>query len=99
MSGPDHLSKGEIAKDAIQAGAEAAATAVGEVATILTRAVGEVAAAVGGFATEVFEIRDSSRRALAEHGGAGGATEIELDDEIDHEPGEPDAPAGGPTGS
>lgn len=67
MSGRDHLSKGEIAKDAIQAGAEAAATTVGEVATILTRAVGDVAAAVGGFATEVFEIRDSSRRALAEH--------------------------------
>lgn len=68
MTGPDHLSKGEIAKDAIQAGAEAAATAVGEVATILTKAVGDVAAAVGGLATEIFEIRDSSRRALAEHG-------------------------------
>lgn len=67
MSGRDHLSKGEIAKDAIQAGAEAAANTVGEVATILTKAVGDVAAAVGGFATEVFEIRDSSRRALAEH--------------------------------
>ena len=67
MSGRDHLSKGEIAKDAIQAGAEAAASTVGEVATILTKAVGDVAAAVGGFATEVFEIRDSSRRALAEH--------------------------------
>ena len=75
MSGRDHLSKGEIAKDAIQAGAEAAATTVGEVATILTKAVGEVAAAVGGFATEVFEIRDSSRRALAEH-GAGGPAEV-----------------------
>ncbi len=68
MSGRDHLSKGEIAKDAVQAGAEAAAHTVGEVATILTKAVGEVAAAVGGFATEIFEIRDSSRRALAEHG-------------------------------
>jgi hypothetical protein len=68
MSGRDHLSRGEIAKDAIQAGAEAAASTVGEVATILTKAVGDVAAAVGGFATEVFEIRDSSRRALAEHG-------------------------------
>jgi hypothetical protein len=66
--GRDHLSKGEIAKDAIQAGAEAAAQTVGEVATILTRALGEVATAVGGFATEVFEIRDASRRALEEHG-------------------------------
>lgn len=67
MSGRDHLSKGEIAKDAVQAGAEAAAQTVGEVASILTKAVGDVAAAVGGFATEIFEIRDSSRRALAEH--------------------------------
>lgn len=72
MTGRDHLSKGEIAKDAVQAGAEAAANAVGEVATILTRAVGDVAAAVGGLATEIFEIRDSSRRALAEHAEPGG---------------------------
>lgn len=71
MSGRDHLSKGEIAKDAVQAGAEAAAQTVGEVASILTKAVGDVAAAVGGFATEIFEIRDSSRRALAEHGADG----------------------------
>ncbi len=92
MSGRDHLSKGEIAKDAIQAGAEAAATAVGEVATILTRAVGDVAAAVGGFATEVFEIRDSSRRALAEHAlgeaaddqaSAAGAPQAPAAEEID----------------
>lgn len=82
MSGRDHLSKGEIAKDAIQAGAEAAATTVGEVATILTKAVGDVAAAVGGFATEVFEIRDSSRRALAEHGEEKGV-EAPAADEID----------------
>jgi len=66
--GPDHLSKGEIAKDALQASAEAAATAVGEVATIITGAVRDVASAVGGFATEIFEIREASRRALAEHG-------------------------------
>jgi len=67
--GRDHLSKAEITKDALQAGAEAAAQTVGEVASIVTRAVGEVAAAVGGFATEIFEIKDSSQRALAEHGG------------------------------
>jgi hypothetical protein len=83
MSGPDHLSKGEIAKDAIQAGAEAAATAVGEVATILTRAVGDVAAAVGGFATEVFEIRDASRRALAEHVSPGELASGDERDESD----------------
>ena len=65
--GPDNLSRAEIAKDAMQAGAEAAANTVGEVASILTRAVGDVATAVGGFATEVFEIRDASRRAAREH--------------------------------
>ncbi|MBU2696808.1 hypothetical protein ABFU82_03405 [Nocardioides sp. WV_118_6] len=64
--GRDRLTRGEITKDALQAGAEAAAHTVGEVATIVTRAVGEVASAVGGFATEIFEIRDSSRRALAD---------------------------------
>lgn len=65
--GPDRLTKGEITKDALQATAQAAASAVGEVATIITRAVGDVAGAVGGFATEVFEIRDASRRAAERH--------------------------------
>lgn len=65
--GPDRLTRGEITKDAFQATAQAAASAVGEVATIITRAVGEVAGAVGGFATEVFEIRDASRRAVERH--------------------------------
>lgn len=64
--GRDHLSRGEIAKDALQSGAQAASATVGEVATIITRAVGDVAAAVGGLATELFEIRDSSRRAAAD---------------------------------
>ncbi|WP_370291399.1 hypothetical protein [Nocardioides sp.] len=81
MTGRDNLSKAEITKDALQAGAEAAAQTVGEVASIVTRAVGDVAAAVGGFATEVFEIRDASRRALAEHGDRGGHAEIEADDD------------------
>ncbi|QVI57725.1 hypothetical protein [Nocardioides faecalis] len=66
MSPRDELSRAEIAKDAVQAGAQAAAHTVGEVTSIVTRAVGDVAGAVGGFATELFEIRDSSRRALAE---------------------------------
>lgn len=60
----DELSKGEIRKDAIQDGVTAAAATVGAVTTILTNAVGDVARALGGFATEVFEIRDSTRRAL-----------------------------------
>jgi hypothetical protein len=63
----DHLSKGEIRKDAVQDTVEAAASAVGQVATIITGAVRDIAGAVGGFATELFEIRDSARRASAEN--------------------------------
>jgi|GEM_PF-686423 len=65
--GQDHLSKAEISKDAMQAGAEAAIGTVGEVATIVTGAVKQVAGALGGLATELFEIRDASKRALAQH--------------------------------
>jgi hypothetical protein len=63
----DRLSKSEIRKDAVQGTVEAAASTVGQVATIITGAVRDVASAVGGFATEVFEIRDSARKAAAEH--------------------------------
>ncbi|QYJ05655.1 hypothetical protein KUV85_08240 [Nocardioides panacisoli] len=63
----DRLSRAEIGKDAIQSTAEAAATTVGEVSSIIVGAVRDVATAVGGFATEVFEIREASRRAAEEH--------------------------------
>ena len=63
----DHLSKAEIRKDAVQGAVEAAATTGGEVATILTTAVKDIARAVGGVATEVFEIRDSARKASDEN--------------------------------
>ena len=59
----DHLSRAEIRKDAVQDTVEAAAGMVGQLATILTGAVRDVASTVGGFATEVFEIRESARRA------------------------------------
>ena len=62
----DHLSKAEINKDAVQDAVQAAASTVGQVATIVTTAVRDVAGVVGGFATEVFEIRDAVRRARAE---------------------------------
>ena len=57
------LSDAEIGKDTIQATVEAAAGTVGEVATIITSAVREVVTAIGGFATEVFEIRDAAKKA------------------------------------
>lgn len=64
----DHLSKGEIRKDAVQSTVEAAATTVGSVTTIITGAVRDVARVVGGFGTDLFEIRDAARRARREHG-------------------------------
>jgi len=63
MSPKDHISKAEIRKDALQDTVEVTATAVGTVTTIVTTAVRDIARAVGGFATEVFEIRESARRA------------------------------------
>jgi len=59
----ERLSDAEIGKDSVQATVEAAAGAVGEVATIITSAVRDVATALGGFATEVFEIRDAAKKA------------------------------------
>lgn len=64
---PDKLSKAEIRKDALQDGVTAASHAVGSVATTITSAVGDIARAVGGFATEIFEIRDSARKAGQDH--------------------------------
>ena len=72
----DRLSKAEIRKDALQDGVTAASNVVGSVATILTTAVSDVARAMGGFATEIFEIRDSARRARQDH---------ELDQEHDQD--------------
>jgi hypothetical protein len=63
----DRLSKTEIRKDALQDGVTAASQAVGTVTTIITAAVGDIARAVGGFATEIFEIRDAARRAGRDH--------------------------------
>jgi hypothetical protein len=59
----DHLSGPEIGKDVIQATAEAAASAVGKVAAIITRAVRDVATTIGDLATEIFEIGEASRKA------------------------------------
>lgn len=63
----DRLSRGEIGKDAVQGAIEAAAGTAAQVATIVAGAVKDVAGALGGFATEVFEISDSARRAARDH--------------------------------
>ena len=67
----DKLSGAEIGKDAVQSTVEAAAATVGEVATIITAAVRDIATAIGGLATELFEIREASNRASADHAEAG----------------------------
>ena len=59
----ERLSKTEIGKDALQETVESVASAVGDVASIITTAVKDVAGAIGGVATDLFEIRDGVRRA------------------------------------
>ncbi|WP_300678304.1 hypothetical protein [Nocardioides sp.] len=60
------LSRAEIRKDTVQGAVTAVADTVGEVATIITSAVKDVVGSVGGLATELFELRDSARRAEAD---------------------------------
>lgn len=57
----------ETRKDLAQEAVESGATHVGRIATIITGAVRDVAREVGSFATDVFEMREASRRALDEH--------------------------------
>ena len=59
----DRLSVSEIRKDALQETAQSVATTVGEVTAIITTAVKDVFGAIGGLATDVFEIREGVRRA------------------------------------
>jgi phage-related protein len=80
----DHFSKAEIGKDAAQSTVEAAAETVGQVAKIITKAVQDVAGAVGGFATEIYEIRDAAKKASDEH--AGGSAESDLPEPSDPAP-------------
>jgi len=63
----ERLTKAEIRKDAVQDAVEATAGTVGQVATILTGAVRDVASAIGGLASDMFEIRDAARRASENH--------------------------------
>lgn len=59
----DRLSRTEISKDVLQESVEAVASTVGEVTSIITTAVKDVATAIGGLATDAFEIRDGARKA------------------------------------
>jgi malonyl CoA-acyl carrier protein transacylase len=63
----DHISRAERRKDALQDTVETTASAVGTVTTIVTTAVRDVARVVGGLATDLFEIRESTRRAARDN--------------------------------
>jgi hypothetical protein len=63
----DRLSRAEIRKDAVQETFTATTHTVGAVAGIVVGAVSEIGRAIGGYATELFEIRDSTRRASTDH--------------------------------
>ena len=60
------LSKLEIRKDVLQSAVESTASTVGEVTGIVVGAIKDVAASVGGLATDLFELRESARRAHAD---------------------------------
>ena len=77
-TGRDRLSRAEIRKDAVQETFTATTQAVGTVAGIVVGAVGDIGHAIGGYATELFEIRDSTRRASTDH-------EVDLVDAVDPE--------------
>jgi len=62
----DRLSKAEINKDALQETVEAGAQTVGQVMSIITGAIRDVTKAVGGFATDAFEIREGVRKAKSD---------------------------------
>jgi len=59
----ERLGRGEIRKDAVQETVQSVVTTVGEVAGIITAAVKDVVGALGGLATDVYEIREGARRA------------------------------------
>lgn len=65
----DHISKAEIRKDAIQDGVEAVTHAVGQGTNIVIGAVSDIAKTVGGLATDLFEIREASKRASVDARG------------------------------
>ena len=66
-TGRDRLSRAEIRKDAAQETFTATTHAVGAVTGIVVGAVSDIGRAIGGYATELFEIRDSTRRASTDH--------------------------------
>lgn len=57
------LSRREIAKDVVQQSAEAAISTAGHIAAILFEGARKITTEIGTFGTEIFEIREASKRA------------------------------------
>ncbi len=57
------LSRREIAKDVVQQSAEAAIATGGHIAAIVFESARRITNEIGSFGTEIFEIREASRRA------------------------------------
>lgn len=62
------VSRLESGKDTVQVGIESAATHAGRIMGIVATAVRDVTQEVGEFATDVFDMREASRRAEADRG-------------------------------
>jgi len=60
------LSNLETSKDTVQVAVESAATHVGRIAAIITTAVVDVTREIGGWATDMFEIREAAQHAKAD---------------------------------
>lgn len=60
------VSKEEAVKDTVQVLVESGAGRVGRIAMIITGAVRDIAKEIGGFATDVFEMREAAKRAQAD---------------------------------
>jgi hypothetical protein len=60
------VSQFESRKDTVQVLTETAATHIGNIATIVTGAVRDIARETGDWLTEVIEMREASRRAQAD---------------------------------
>ena len=60
------VSKPETVKDTVQVIVESGAGRVGSIAMSITGAVRDIAKEIGGFATDVFEMLEASKRARAD---------------------------------
>lgn len=85
----EQLSKTEIGKDVLQESVEAVASTVGQVTSIITTAVKDVATAIGGLATDVFEIADGARKASEDFDDFDDDLGAAVDTDLDERPVDP----------